>query len=236
MQSSFLSRKHKRVSRVSQPISSGFVDLTAQNDDDDGNSCNNSCDSSKTTSNTSCDVTFVLDVNKYYYDIINPPLQSKYVNPNQPSYVFYKQCINHKNAYWEVKLTSVRNRISIGVCYIDIIYSNYITNTTTNASSSHGSFLLSSDNYRYNCMNASQDNKCFKIGFDFYKGDVFILEYIAISSLLLIRKKGAPIEIVLPNVYSSPPKKGEDCYYLVPCVLLSEMTDRVEMLNVRIYS
>lgn len=234
---SFLTRKHKRVSRVSQPISAGFVDLTAQDDDDndDNNSCI-SCDSSKTTSNTSCDVTFVLDVNKYYYDIINPPLQSKYVNPNQPSYVFYKQCINHKNAYWEVKLTSVRNRISIGVCYIDIIYSNYITNSNDDTLS-HGSFLLSSDNYRYNCMNASQDNKYFKIGFDFYKGDIFILEYIAISSLLLIRKKGgSSIEIVLPNVYSSPPQKGEHCYYLVPCVLLSEMTDRVEMLNVRICS
>ena len=220
----FLSRKHKRLPRVSQPISAGFVDLTAQDEDND--------DASGDTRNA-CDVTFVLDVNKYYYDIINPP-QSKYVNPDQPSYVFYKQCINHKNAYWEVKLTSVRNRVSIGVCYIDVIYANCMAN----ACASHGSFLLSSDNYRYNCMNVSQDNKRFKVGFDFYKGDVFVLEYIAISSLLLIRKKGASTEIVLPNVYSAPPKaeSEEHGYYLVPCVLLSEMTDRVEMLNVRIYS
>ena len=163
------------------------------------NNTNNNTNETNTTS-TTYEQPFIqtknLSEKPAYFDMVNLPPGFKIVNNSikmtsslnsTHKYIFASTNVpNNKKTIWKVTFLNHPKWIGFGLCDKTIVLNNKMSFFSTNKAFNHGSFLISTNTFSWNCKVVKENNtflNCSKLK----KGDVVLLEYNPLCKELLIK-------------------------------------------------
>ena len=129
--------------------------------------------------------------------------------------------INSHGIYtWSVRFLTESKWIGIGLCDKDKVLSNKSIFTSQNDSFNHGCFLISSNQYSWNCQNNKEEHKDLSIPL-MKRGNEIIMTYSSITNELIFKGN---TEYTLHNV--TPITVGSSS--LTPCILFLNNGDSAQ--------
>lgn len=141
------------------------------------------------------------------------------------SYIFYDEVLNNKKIRWKIHLTKISGWVAVGICYKEVAKLNY-TSKAINIQNpyNHGSFLVTSDNTLINCINYDQNNMYYKCCPTLKEGNTINCFFSHTQGELVISHFD---EYVCLSQIESSNKN----FTLVPCAIVSDLTDIIEFEN-----
>ncbi len=105
---------------------------------------------------------------------------------SEHTYVFTSMKLSStKKTKWKCTLLHYSNWIALGLCDKKQVLSNKMKFYSSRKGFNHGSYLISTNNYIWNCKNPKENNICISLP-HIEDGDVFYFEYDPIEKSLLI--------------------------------------------------
>ena len=166
-------------------------------------------------------------INPEHFIITNNIIRYIGITRCEHRYIFLNKTIDINSALskfrWTIRLLTTSPWLGIGLCDYDQVAKNNFKFSSNDAQRNHGSFLISSNKYSWNCNVSAENNKLINIS-EMKKGEEVKMEYDLLSKRLSFEIDGNMLELTCVV----PVFPGEK---LTPCVMFLHKDDAIEVVS-----
>ena len=166
-------------------------------------------------------------LNPDHFIITNNIIRYVGMTRSEHRYIFLNKTIDNNsslyNFRWTVRLLTTSPWLGVGLCDSVQVTKNNFKFSSNDAQRNHGSFLISSNKYSWNCNVSSENNKLISIS-EMKKGEEIKMEYDLSSKRLCFEINGNTLELTCVV----PAFPGEK---LTPCVVFLHKDDAIEVVS-----
>ena len=166
-------------------------------------------------------------INPEHFIITNNIIRYIGITRCEHRYIFLNKTIDINSSLskfrWTIRLLTTSPWLGIGLCDSNQVAKNNFKFSSNDAQRNHGSFLISSNKYSWNCNVSTENNKLISIS-EMKKGEEIKMEYDLLSKRLSFEINGTMLELTCVV----PVFPGEK---LTPCVVFLHKDDVVEVVS-----
>ena len=166
-------------------------------------------------------------INPEHFIITNNIIRYIGITRCEHRYIFLNKTIDINSSLskfrWTIRLLTTSPWLGIGLCDCNQVAKNNFKFSSNDAQRNHGSFLISSNKYSWNCNVNTENNKLISIS-EMKKGEEIKMEYDLLSKRLSFEINGTMLELTCVV----PVFPGEK---LTPCVVFLHKDDAIEVVS-----